>query len=489
MQKAESNMTIKKATYINAFSKYSVVILNLLFTSILARVLSPQDYGIVAVVTVFSTFFMMIAEMGLGAAVIQNQELTSNNEDGIYTATLYLGILFGILFALCSFVFVRIYENQAYYLVVVLLAIYLMLNIFNIVPQAILLKERLFKVIAIRSIITCCLSYSVAILVAILGGKYYAIIVQMIVNIGFVYLWNWRKSNLKIMQKGMVDSVKLVLNFTMFQSVFNFVTYFARNLDNLLVGYIMGDNQLGLYNKSYQLMRYPVNILSAVITPTLLPMLNDRQSDREFILRQYNKIVKILMILGIYVSIFCFYSSDEIILIMFGEQWVGAAGAFHWFSAGIILQLIVDVRGSMYQIFGETKKLSLAGTIESFMIIVAICIGVSTRNIEQLSICYLIGFLFYFLHCQYRLAKDCFQISVISIFQLYKIPSIIYMILFCIMYFVPSFNNALLSMMVKGIVLGILYIALLIITNEVKYIWMIVPNKMQRWSRCWRILK
>ncbi|MFI3177176.1 MAG: lipopolysaccharide biosynthesis protein [Eubacteriales bacterium] len=480
LQKEKSNMTIKKATYMNAFSKYSVVILNLFFTSILARVLSPQDYGIVAVVMVFSTFFMMVAEMGLGAAVIQNKELSSGNEDGIYTATLYLGVLFGVLFALCSFVFVRLYENQAYYFVGVLLAIYLMLSIFNIVPQAILLKERLFQVIAVRSIITCCLSYGVAIVVAFLGGKYYAILAQMIVNIAIVFLWNWKKSNLKISKQGMVDSVKLVLNFTVFQSLFNFVTYFARNLDNLLVGYVMGDNQLGLYNKSYQLMRYPVSILSTVITPTLLPMLNDRQSEREFVFRQYNKIVRILMILGIYVSVFCFYASEEIILIMFGEQWEGATGAFHWFSAGIILQLIVDVRGSMYQIFGETKKLSSAGIIESFLIVVAICIGVATRNIEQLSICYLIGFLFYFLHCQYRLAKDCFHIPVKRMFQPYKVPSILYMILFLVMYFVPSLNNVLWSVVVKGIVLGVIYIALLIITNEIKYIWVMFPSNMKK---------
>ena len=65
-------VSLKKATIINATSKYATVILGLLFSAVLSRLLSPEDYGIVAVVTVFTNFFLLFADMGIGTAVIQN---------------------------------------------------------------------------------------------------------------------------------------------------------------------------------------------------------------------------------------------------------------------------------------------------------------------------------------------------------------------------------------------------------------------------------
>lgn len=481
IKEIDHSMTIKKATYINAASKYTVVLLNLLFTSILARVLTPEDYGVVAVITVFSTFFMMIADMGLGAAIIQNQDLDTEDENRIYTATLYMGVIFGILFSVLSVALVKIYNNDVYYSIGALLSIYLCMSIFNIVPQAILLKKKRFTLVAIRTLLTCILGFVVAFILAYLGGKYYAIVVQMIVNIAFVYIWNLKKSKLKIMHKGLMQSIRKVLGFTVFQSVFNFVTYFARNLDNLLVGYFIGDAELGLYNKSYQLMRYPVDILSNLITPTLLPLLSNKKDDKKFIFIQYNKIVKVLIILGIYISIVCFYASEEIILILFGEQWVGAVGAFHWFAAGIILQLVVAVRGTIYQIFGETKKLSKAGTIESMIIVVAIVVGVATGDIEKLSKYYLVGFIFYFLHCQIYLAKDCFEIPVTEVFKEYRKPCLIYVILFAVMYFVPTLETIFLSAILKGCVAGVSYLLLLLFTKELQYLLPVLPNKIKRY--------
>ena len=81
-------VSLKKATIINASSKYTTVILGLLFSAVLSRLLSPEDYGIVAVVTVFTNFFSLFADMGIGTAVIQNKKLSDDDENRIFTFTL-----------------------------------------------------------------------------------------------------------------------------------------------------------------------------------------------------------------------------------------------------------------------------------------------------------------------------------------------------------------------------------------------------------------
>ena len=97
----KKTISIKKAALINAIAKYATVILQLVFTAILSRILTPKDYGVVAVITVFVVFFQLFANSGFGAGIIQNKELTEEDNNNIFSFTVYLG--FFLLFTLCIF--------------------------------------------------------------------------------------------------------------------------------------------------------------------------------------------------------------------------------------------------------------------------------------------------------------------------------------------------------------------------------------------------
>lgn len=77
------NNSVKRAALINAAGKYSKVLIAIIINSILARILSADDYGVVAVITVFSTFFATFSDMGFGPAIIQNKNLTTKDIDNI----------------------------------------------------------------------------------------------------------------------------------------------------------------------------------------------------------------------------------------------------------------------------------------------------------------------------------------------------------------------------------------------------------------------
>lgn len=89
--------SLKKATLINAAGKYSKILLQIIVEIILARLLTPYDYGIVAVVTVFTTFFTMLSDIGLSTAIIQIKSLTKKDIDNLYTFTVYLSIILMLL--------------------------------------------------------------------------------------------------------------------------------------------------------------------------------------------------------------------------------------------------------------------------------------------------------------------------------------------------------------------------------------------------------
>ena len=105
-------ISIKRAAMINASASYSCVLLQLVFNGILARMLSPDDYGIVTVVSVFTTFFTVMANMGIGPAVIQNKELTDEDISNIFSFNFYAAIVTMLVFAVFSIPLSKFYGNH-----------------------------------------------------------------------------------------------------------------------------------------------------------------------------------------------------------------------------------------------------------------------------------------------------------------------------------------------------------------------------------------
>lgn len=480
-------VSLKKATIINATSKYATVILGLLFSAVLSRLLSPEDYGIVAVVTVFTNFFSLFADMGIGTAVIQNKRLSDDDENRIFTFTLYVGIALFVLFSLFSILLVKIYENTVYYVVGPLLGISLALTTFNMVPNARLMKSKKFLLVAIRTILSAVLGYVAAVVIAFLGGKYYAIIFQSIITALITFLWNWKSTNLQFQFHSVINSVKKIWGFSSYQFGFNFVNYFSRNLDNLLTGYFFGNKMLGYYDKAYKLMRYPVDNLTNVITPSIQPILSDYQDDSQYVMEKYNKMAKFLAIIAVYVGCICFFASKEIILLYFGRQWDGAILSFHYLSISLVFQIVGGLSGSIYQCVNKTKQMFWSGIIGSLITVASIMVGIWFGSIEMLSLCYAIGFILNFIKSQWFLGHFCFNESVFKLTAIYIPDAIILAVMSVVLYFVPTLDNLLLSLLLKaGIGFGI-YFIMLLLTKEYKTIVSVLPEKLQkklpRWMR------
>ena len=473
-------VSLKKATIINATSKYATVILGLLFSAVLSRLLSPEDYGIVAVVTVFTNFFSLFADMGIGTAVIQNKRLSDDDENRIFTFTLYVGIALFVLFSMFSILLVKIYENTVYYVVGPLLGISLALTTFNMVPNARLMKSKKFLLVAIRTILSAVLGYIAAVVIAFLGGKYYAIIFQSIITALITFLWNWKSTNLRFQFCSVINSVKKIWGFSSYQFGFNFVNYFSRNLDNLLTGYFFGDKMLGYYDKAYKLMRYPVDNLTNVITPSIQPILSDHQDDSRYVMEKYNKIEKFLAVIAVYIGCVCFFASKEIILLYFGRQWEGAVLSFHYLSISLVFQIIGGLSGSIYQCVNKTKQMFWSGIIGSLITVASIMVGIWFGSIEMLSLCYAIGFILNFVKSQWFLGHFCFNESVFKLTAIYIPDVVILVAMSAILYFVPTLDNLLLSLLLKaGIGFGI-YFIMLLLTKEYKTIVSVLPEKLQK---------
>lgn len=464
------NVSIKKAAFINGIGKYLTVILQILVNAILSRILTPEDYGIVVMITVFSTFFVSLSDMGFGVAIVQKKELISNDIDRIFTFTIYIAFLLMLSFCGFSFIIADFYNNRIFIELGCLLSIALFFYTANMVPNGLMNRAKRFKSIAIRTIVIYGISAAIAVSMALYGFRYYSLIVQNITSAVGIFFWNYYSSSLKLSNNNILDSVKKVFNYSSFQFAFNLVNYFSRNLDSLLIGKFLGDGLLGYYYKAYNLMLYPINNITGVINPVLHPILSDYQKQKNIIYEKYVGLVKILFIIGSFVAPACYFLSDELVTAFYGDNWEVTKKCFMWLSFAVLPQLVGSTAGSVYQALGTTKLLFYNAVFNTTITIVAILIGVFyMQDIVLLSMLVSMSYVIHFFSVYFFLIRYAFKLSFIMFLCNIKNEVLILLFMYLYVFFYPVNTNGL----VFGIIAKIIYlfggyILILMLTRKYK---------------------
>lgn len=476
-------MSIKKAAMLSMAGKYVVVILNLVITAILARLVTPSEYGIVAIVNVFVSFFTILADFGVGSAVVQNQTLNKEDIQNIFSWSLGRAVLLGVFFVFLAWPIAIFYADNVYLTIVPLLSISVVFSAANMVPNALLLKKKKYKLVAIRMVVVCVICAIITITLAYKGASYYALVVNTI-SASFLNLaWNMWGSGLRLFTttEDKEKSIKKVKNFSSYLLKFNVLNYFSRNLDNILVGKFMGAEQLGYYNKAYQLMLYPMNNFTNVITPVLLPFLSDKQDDKEYIYQKYLETVRLLSLLGIYISVFCYFTSYELVGILYGDAWIMTVPCFQLLSISIWSQMICATSGTMFQVLDQTERQFRRGIITAVTTISCILIGIYFNSIMAVSFFVTLAYLSNFITMLFFLVKQSFGKSCVEYLRQF-IPDIIILIVVGIVLYLDglmNFESKYISFIIKLITSGISYIIMLFLTNQHKNILRYLPSKIK----------
>lgn len=400
---------LKNGVIIIFITKYINIILQLGLGAILARLLTPAEYGIVAVVTVFITFFSLLSELGIGSAIIQKKEILEQDKSILLNVTIILGILLGLIFYYFSYFIANFYKNNIYISIGKLLSLLILLNTMLIVPQNILRREKRFKELGLIQIIAVFTSGIVAIYLAYNGWSYYSIIIQSIIAAFFQNIFSFYKTKINLIFKLNLNILKEIWKYSLYQFLFNFINYFSRNLDNILIGRYIGNSALGYYDKAYRLMLYPIGILTGTISSAIHPVLAKYQDDYDIIFSSYMKIVKMLSIIGFPLSVYLYFSSYEIINILYGSGWNETVPIFKILSLSVFIQLILSSSGSIFQATGKTNYLFYSGLLSAIVMVLAITLGILSKDLEKIAYFLVIAFFINFIQAYYLMMKKVFK--------------------------------------------------------------------------------
>lgn len=374
---------LKKETLLYAAGRYSSVLITLLTTCILSRLLTPQEYGIVAVTAVFTALFSVISEFGFGAAVIQDKTLTEDQINDIFSFSLYLAVALACAFALLGIPVSAFYQNEVYRPICALLSISVFFTAANIVPHGVLMRHKRFKLMGMRLIGTVIFSGVISIALAYAGFGYYTLVIQSILNALFCFVWNMWNAPLRFKWHIHLDSVHRIYRYSVNLFGFNLVNYCENNLDSFLIGKILGSESLAYYDKGYRLMTYPVSNLTHVINPVIHPILSEYQNDKPYIYQAYMKLVRVLSMLGVFFSVACFWAGEEIILFFFGGQWNNAIPLFKVLALSVWPQMLTASTPGIYRSTGDTTLMFRSSLLHAVLMAALIGFGVATHDLEK----------------------------------------------------------------------------------------------------------
>jgi PST family polysaccharide transporter len=365
-----------KGGIVTVGSTVVIFAINLARTIVLARLLTPFDFGLIGMVAVFISFASMFKDAGLSIATVQKDKIKPAQISTLFWINLFISTSLGIILIIAAPFISGFYKKPELTLVTIALAISFILGGLMIQHQALLKRHMRFDLISANVIISTIVGVGVAILFAVLGWRYWALVFGTIsatlseVVFSF-YFCPWIPGRPR---KG--TEIRSMLKFGIHLTVSSFFNYFSRNADNILIGKFIGAEGLGIYQKSYQLFRLPVTNILNPIGQVAMPALSSLSGQPDRYRFYYKKMIHIITALTFPISVYFFIESDFIINLVLGDQWLGAIPVFRLLALGGLVQPITAQSGIAMVSTGNSKRYLKWQIIYAFALVVSFASGI-----------------------------------------------------------------------------------------------------------------
>ena len=351
------------------------IVIQILSVVVLSRLLSPTDYGLLAIVLVVVAFGEIFRDFGLTSASVQAAALTRGQRDNLFWINTAIGLVLSILMLAFSGVIAAVAQEPALAPISQALAVVFLLNGLATQYRATLMRELRFRALASIDVGAAALALAVGVWAAAAGWEYWALVAQqlalgMTALIGVVAVSRWIPR-----MPSRRDPVRDIVNFGWNLVGTNLVTYFGSQTDTIIVGLRFGIEPLGLYNRAYQLVMTPLGQIRSPLTTVALPVLSRIQSDPQ---RFAKYIVAGQLGLGYGLGLplaLAFGLSEDVVAVYLGPQWGEAAPIVSLFAIAGILQTLSYVGYWIYLSRGLGSQLFRYTLVTTAIKITCIVVG------------------------------------------------------------------------------------------------------------------
>src|SRR5581483_1264403 len=309
-------------------------------TVVLARLLAPADFGVVAMVTTISMLLMSFGTSGFSEAVIQPKDVNQFQASNLFWITCAIGFILTLGFALSGSLLARFYRNPLVTLVTVVISASIFISALSTVHIALLRRAMRFSAVAANDVIARAVNTAVAVILALKGWGYWALVAGIVAQVlfatvGACWLCRWIP-NLPRRGVGTRSMLRFAANvYGRFSA-----NYFARNFDNVLVGWRFNAGALGYYKKAYDLFALSASQLTVPLHNVALAALSRLNHDRALFKRYLTNSLGVVAFVGMAVGADLTLVGRDLVRLVLGPNWSESGRIFELFGPGIGVMLL-----------------------------------------------------------------------------------------------------------------------------------------------------
>ncbi|ULR32469.1 MOP flippase family protein [Dickeya fangzhongdai] len=360
-----------------ALSQIFKVIVQLLNIIVLAKLIPPGEFGLMAMALVVINFSNLVRDLGTAAAIIQKQDIQDKTINAIFWLNVIVGCILALFIIASSPLISYVFHEKRLILVLCLLSISFPVVCASSAHLALLEKQSRFREIAFIDISSSLFAAIIAIFLAYKGGGIYSLVVQSILIsfISSLQIWNksrWRPKFGKVFNW---LEIKNIFVFSGNLTIFNFINYFSRNMDSVIIGHYLSATILGAYSLAYRIMLFPLQNMTFVASRALFPVFSENQNNNEKLRSAYLNTIYIILLIVLPLMIGLATLSESLIKLVFGDQWSLTGLLLVWLAPTGIIQSVLSTSGSIFMAKGRTDILMRLGILGAFLQISAFLIG------------------------------------------------------------------------------------------------------------------
>jgi PST family polysaccharide transporter len=374
----------------SATSQIARLLMQILISAILARLLVPSDFGLIAMVAVFSNFVAVFSDFGLTSAIVQKKEVSDEALSSTFWINVGLGALLTMALAASAPLIAAFYSEPRLTPLVVFISTTFFIASFGNVQSGLLMKRMNFKALAVIGICAIGISGPIAVFLAFSGYGVWSLAWYTVLSTSIMVVFTWIYARWVPHFLLGLRHMKGLLGFGANLTGFSLVNYFSLNMDNLLVGRFLGAAPLGFYNLAYSLLVFPASNISGVVGRVMFPALSIIQHDKQLVREAYITANRYIAAVSFPLMIWVLVTAPQLVRVVYGPKWIPVIPLIQIFALVGLEQSIANNVGWIFLSQGRTDTLLKVGAVGTIVVVISFVVGLRW-GVEGVVIAYTIA--------------------------------------------------------------------------------------------------
>ena len=351
------------------------VLLSMCSTIVVARLLLPGDFGVIAMASPIMAFLLIFQDLGLNQAVVQHDSITAQQLNAMFWLNIFGSAAIALVLLAISPAVAYFYHDARAGYITAAFSANVLLGGAALQHTALLNRKMNFALAGKIEIATAATSLVGTAAFAYFLRNYWSLwlgaLFSTIVNVTLLWIFvDWRPRA----KLDFTDTRSLV-GFGANVTIFNISNFLHRNADNLLIARVWGAYQLGLYDRAYKLMTFPLQTINTPLGRVMVPILSRLQTDPQRYRRTFLLAIRAILILSVPGIAVAASMSDRLIPLLLGDRWASASPIFFWLSLAAFTSPLSNATGWLFISCGNTKPYAHWGIFSGAVTVTAFLIG------------------------------------------------------------------------------------------------------------------